>query len=177
MQKKARLVGVALNPHQRRRVEETSEADQENQLQFDYVEEIMTLPTPKVKCFLCIATLFLRRPHRVAHQYEIFHIFQFVIDRIVHQLHNKQLCTTVYKLFRRVLMLRRSIPQMVCSTGLGATIDRCGEAWVTAFSVASGRGVDCSPTIASSQRTTRALGVDVGCFVTPVWRSSTWNVR
>jgi hypothetical protein len=54
-QKKARLVGAALNPHQRRRVEETRESGQKGLKQSRYVEEIMALPRLLVKYFLCVA--------------------------------------------------------------------------------------------------------------------------
>jgi hypothetical protein len=58
LQKKARLVGAALNPHQRRRVEETREAGRKGLKQSRYVGEIMDLPRLRVKYFLCIAPYF-----------------------------------------------------------------------------------------------------------------------
>jgi len=65
--KKARLVGAALNPHQRRRVEETTgKAKKVNQqkclLLTAYDETIMAHPSVKVKYYLCAAPCFSRRP-------------------------------------------------------------------------------------------------------------------
>jgi len=61
--KKARLVEAALNPHQRRRVEETLEANQ-TELGYSnaYVENIMTAAQSKIKRFLCVAQIFFHRP-------------------------------------------------------------------------------------------------------------------
>ena len=64
--KKARLVGAALNPHQRRRVEETREAGRKGLKQSRYVEEIMDLPRLRVKYFLCIAPYFFCAGERQA---------------------------------------------------------------------------------------------------------------
>jgi len=59
-QKKARLVGVALNPHQRRRVEETSRVGGRSRCKC-YVERIMAAPKGKVNYFLCVAEYFSSR--------------------------------------------------------------------------------------------------------------------
>lgn len=108
MQKKARLVGVALNPHQRRTVEETSRVGGRSRCKC-YVECIMAAPRAKVNYFLCVAESFFSGFEGDRRELQKPFNIHYIDSRIGDAFHYVQRCSFARLAFFSLIMLRRSM--------------------------------------------------------------------